>query len=181
MDRPYQVLLDRSYAVCSGYGLRRTKQEEKTEQPPTKRSPENARWRLRALHLFTLYETHSSGAIRREQSLLTAPVRIIVVISVVGDLLPTTPVGLDRPDLTVASGVVDIGYPLTAGSIVRVGVVRGVVGDWLLGSSARIEGIDLVTIGSALARVGYLLAGRRVGRLIVVRGIVGELFLAPSA
>src|SRR5215204_650363 len=60
-----------------------------------------------------LCETHSSGATRRERSLFTAPLRIAVVISVVGDLLPTTPVGLDRPDLTVASGVVDIGYPLT--------------------------------------------------------------------
>src|SRR5215208_423904 len=60
-----------------------------------------------------LCETHSSGVTRREKSLLTAPVRIIVVISVVGDLLPTTPVGLDRPDLTIGSGVVDKGYPLT--------------------------------------------------------------------
>ena len=60
-----------------------------------------------------LCETHSSGATRREQSLLTAPVRIDVVISVVGDLEPTTPVRLDRPDLTVASGVADKGYPLT--------------------------------------------------------------------
>ena len=84
-----------------------------TEQPPTKRSPDDARWHFRALDLLTLYETHSSGAIRRERSLLTAPVRSIVVISVVGDLLPTTPVGLDRPDLTIGSGVVDKGYPLT--------------------------------------------------------------------
>ena len=60
-----------------------------------------------------LCETHSSGATRREKSLLTAPVRIDVPISVVGDLLPTTPAWLDRPDLTVGSGVVDIGYPLT--------------------------------------------------------------------
>src|SRR5215208_70298 len=86
-----------------------------TEQPPTKRSPDDARWwRLRALDLFTLLcETHSSGAIRREQSLLAAPVRIAVVISVVGDLLPTAPVRLDRPDLVVASGVVDKSYLLT--------------------------------------------------------------------
>ena len=34
------------------------------------------------------------GATRREQSLLTAPVRIAVVSTVVGDLLPTTPAGL---------------------------------------------------------------------------------------
>ena len=60
-----------------------------------------------------LCETHSSGATRREKSLFAPPGRIGVVISVVGDLLPTTSTGLDRPDLTVASGVVDIGYPLT--------------------------------------------------------------------
>ena len=60
-----------------------------------------------------LCETHSSEATRRDKSLFTAPVRIAVVISVVGDLLPTTPAGLDRPDLTVASGVVDIGNLLT--------------------------------------------------------------------
>src|SRR5918995_2353434 len=62
--------------------------------------------------LYSLYETHSSDATRRKGSLLLAsPVRLIVVISVVGDLLPTTPVGLDRPDLTIGSGEVDIGYP----------------------------------------------------------------------
>jgi hypothetical protein len=60
-----------------------------------------------------LRQTHSSGATRREQSLFTAPVRIAVVISVVGGLLPTTPAGLDSPDLSVGSGVVDIGYLLT--------------------------------------------------------------------
>jgi hypothetical protein len=65
------------------------------------------------LPISLLCETHSSGATRREQSLLTAPVRIAVVISVVGDLLPATPVGLDRPDLSIGSGEVDIGYPLT--------------------------------------------------------------------
>jgi hypothetical protein len=84
--------------------------------PSTKRSPEYARWwRIRTPDLFTLCETRSSGATRREQSLLlSAPVRIAVVISVVGDLLPTTPARVDRPDLTVGSGdVVDIGYLLT--------------------------------------------------------------------
>jgi hypothetical protein len=65
------------------------------------------------LQISLLCETHSSNATRREKSLLTAPIRIAVVISVVGDLLPATPVGLDRPNLTVASGVVDIGYLLT--------------------------------------------------------------------
>ena len=46
---------------------------------------------------------------------MAPPVRILVVSSVVGDLLPTTPAGVDRPDLIVASNVVvvDIGYLLT--------------------------------------------------------------------
>src|SRR5829696_5560662 len=101
-----------------------------------------------------LCETHSSGATRGEQSLLTAPVRIAIVISVVGDFLPTTPVGLDRPDLTVASGVVDIGYPLTRRRVGGVGVVRGVVGDWSPATPVGLDGIDLVTVGSALARIG---------------------------
>jgi len=65
------------------------------------------------LQISLLCETHSSGATRREKSLLTAPVRIGVVSSVVGDLLPTTPAGLDRPDLTVGSGRVYVGYALT--------------------------------------------------------------------
>src|ERR687897_824186 len=102
-----------------------------TEQPSTKRSPENARWRLRALDLFAFCETHSSGVTRREQSLLTTPVRIAVVISVVGDLEPVSPVGLDRVDLFVVSGVVGKCYPLAVGSVVGVVVVRGVVSDWL--------------------------------------------------
>jgi hypothetical protein len=83
--------------------------------PSTKRSPDVARWRLQAPNLFTLCETHSSEPTRRKKSLLTAPVRPVVVISVVGDLEPATPVGLDRPDLTVGSGSgdVDIGNLLT--------------------------------------------------------------------
>ena len=65
------------------------------------------------LPISLLCETHSSGASRREESLLAPPVRIAVVISVVGDLLSTTPVGFDRPDLSVGPGDVDIGYLLT--------------------------------------------------------------------
>src|SRR5215213_3130182 len=65
------------------------------EDGVAKKSPYYARWRIRALDLFILCETHSSGSIRREKSLLlTAPVRIAVVSTVVGDLLPTTPAGL---------------------------------------------------------------------------------------
>src|SRR5215208_831645 len=115
---------------------------------------------------LTLCETHSSRSIRREKSLLfTAPVRIAVVSTVVGDLEPSSPAGLDRVDLFVAPTVeVDIGYPFAAGSLAGPFVFRGVVGDWLLASSSRIYGVDLVTVGPALARVGYLLATRRVGR-----------------
>ena len=82
--------------------------------PLTKRSPENSRWRLRAPYFLTLCETHSSGSIRRETSLLTAPVRLIVVSTVVGNWGPTTTTGADRIDLRVGSGCgVDIGYLLS--------------------------------------------------------------------
>jgi len=50
------------------------------EDAVAKKSPDYARWRLRALDLFILCETHSSGATRREKSLLlTAPVGPVVV------------------------------------------------------------------------------------------------------
>ena len=75
------------------------------------------------LQISLLDETHSSGATRREQSLLAAPVRIAVVISIVGDLLPASPAGLDRPDLTVGSGRVYVGYALTGRREGRGGVV----------------------------------------------------------
>ena len=56
---------------------------------------------------------------------MAPPVRIAVVISVVGDGLPTTPAGVDRVDLTVGSGdVVDIDYLLTRRRVGRVIVVR---------------------------------------------------------
>jgi hypothetical protein len=58
-------------------------------------------------------ETHSSGATRRENWLLTAPVRIEVGRDVVDDLVLTLPVWFDRVDLTVGSCVVDKGYALT--------------------------------------------------------------------
>src|ERR687890_214228 len=90
-----------------------------------------------------LDETHS-GATRREESLLTAPVRIAVVISVVGDWLPASSDGFDGVDLFVAFGDgVSVGYPLATGTVVRRVVVRGVVGDWSLASSSGIDGVDL--------------------------------------
>jgi hypothetical protein len=66
------------------------------------------------LQISLLCETHSSGATRKEQSLLTAPVWPVVVKTVVSDLEPSSPVGFDCPNLTIACcGVVDIGYLLT--------------------------------------------------------------------
>jgi hypothetical protein len=59
-----------------------------------------------------LCEIHTSGTTRREKSLLTAPVRIKVSRGDVDDLV-LPPVWFDRVDLTVGSGVVDIGYALT--------------------------------------------------------------------
>src|SRR5918993_322776 len=94
------------------------------------------------LQISLLDETHSSGATRREQSLLAAPARIAVVISVVGDLLPASSTGLDRPDLFVAFDEgVSVGYAFATGTVVGRVVVRGVIGDWLLASSG-IDGVD---------------------------------------
>jgi hypothetical protein len=53
---------------------------------------------------------------------LSAPVRVAVEISVVGDGLPTTPAGVDGVDLVVLSLVVDIGY--LAGLARKVGLRR---------------------------------------------------------
>ena len=82
------------------------------------------------LQISLLCETHSSGATRREQSLLTPPVRIMVVRIVVGDSGPATPVRLNVIDLGVSgSGVVDIGYLLTGRRVGRLEVIRIVVGE----------------------------------------------------
>jgi len=80
---------------------------------PQQRGARNTRDGASGLPTSLLCKTHFPGATRREKWLLTAPVGPVVVISVVGDLVPATPVGLDRPDLVVGSGVVDKGYLLT--------------------------------------------------------------------
>src|SRR5829696_7946144 len=106
-----------------------------------------------------LCETHSSGATRREQSLLTAPVRIAVVISVVGDWLPTTPAGCDRIDLSVGGcGVVDIGYLLTGRRVGRVVVVRSVVGDVEPASPVGLDCVDLIVASGDEVSIGYAFA-----------------------
>src|SRR5918993_1130851 len=152
-----------------------------TEQPSTKRSPENARWRLRALVLFAFCETHSSGVTRREQSLLTAPVRIAVVSSVVGDLEPASPVGLDRPDLTVGSGdVVFIGYLLTGRRVGRVVVVGGVVGDLEPVSPVGLDRVDLFVVSGVVGKCYPLAVGSVVG-VVVVRGVVSDWLPASPA
>jgi hypothetical protein len=62
------------------------------EDAVARKSTDYARWRIRALDLFILCDTHSSGATRREKSLLLAPpVRSIVASTVVGDFLPASP------------------------------------------------------------------------------------------
>ena len=65
---------------------------------------------------------------------------------------------MDRIDLSVASGdVVSICDSLAAGSVVGEVVVGGVVGDWLLASTADIDGVDL-GVGSFVALVSDALA-----------------------
>src|SRR5918998_187942 len=61
---------------------------------------------------------------------LTPPVRIKVGRGVVGDLVPTTPVGVDGVDLavTVGSVVARIGYLLAVRGVVGGRVARRVVG-----------------------------------------------------
>ena len=70
--------------------------------------------------------------------------RRVVVRGVVGDFELASPIGFDRIDLFVASGgVVGIGYPFAAGTVVGGVVVRGVVGDFKSAPSAEIDGVDL--------------------------------------
>src|SRR5215217_2281602 len=134
--------------------------------------------------LYSAKLTQSSGATRREKSLLPPPVRIIVVSTVVGDWLPTTPAGVDRVDLSVGSGcVVDIGYLLTGRRVGRVVVARTVVGDVELAPSVGLDRVDLgVGSGSGVVvGIGYPLAAGSVVGVVVLRGVVGNVELAPTA
>src|SRR5215211_5961490 len=98
-----------------------------------------------------LCETHSSGATRREKPpLLTAPVRLKVSSTVVGNWGPTTPAGLDRVDFIVVSVVALEGYLLTAWRVGRVAVVRGVVGELFLAPSVSLDGVDLKVVSVVL-------------------------------
>jgi hypothetical protein len=63
---------------------------------------------------------HSSGPTRREQSLLTPPVRIVIGRGVVGDSVLTTPVGFDSIDLGVVSVISRIGYLAVRARIVSL-------------------------------------------------------------
>ena len=129
-----------------------------------------------------LCETYSSGATRREESLLrptsafTCPVRIPVLRIVVGDFGITTTVGVDVIDLVVAgSWVVDIGYALTGRRVGRVVVVRIVLGDVDPASPVDVDRVDLVVAIGDEVGIGYLLAIRRVVGLVVVRIVVGDV------
>src|SRR5215207_155010 len=159
-----------------------------TEQPPTKRSPENARWHLRAL--FRIYLTlrrhsFSESALERGASLLTAPPRRIEVAStVVGDLDLSSPVGFDSVDLGVGSGssVVAVGYPLAAGRVGRCVVGGTIVGNWDLSSPTGFDRVDLeVSCGAVLSLVGYPFAIGRIGTIVVGRSVVCELNPTPAA
>src|SRR5215217_5588256 len=116
----------------------------------TKWSPEDARWHLRAPDFLTLCETHSSAATRRDKSLLTAPVRLIVACTVVGDVESASPIGADRIDLFVGSGsgVVFISYLLTGRRVGREVVVLRVVGDVEPAPTADLDGVDLFVASS---------------------------------
>ena len=138
------------------------------------------------LPISLLWETHSSGATRREQSLLTAPVRLKVVRTVVGDVESASPIGFDRIDLSVGSGsgLVGIGYPIATGTVVRVVVLRRVVGDVEPAPSADLDGIDLGVGGCSgffVALISDALATRRVGWIRVFRIVVGDVKLVPTA
>ena len=101
---------------------------------------------------------------------MSAPVRIIVVSTVVGDWGPTTPAGCDRIDLSVGSGcLVDIGYLLTGRRVGRVVVVRSVVGELFLASPVGFDSVDLF-VGSGFGVVGIcypLAVGSVVGVVVI--------------
>ena len=64
---------------------------------------------------------------------------------------------------------------------VRIIVVRGVVGDWVLTPAAYVDRVDLfVGSGSGVVGVGYPLALRRVGRKVVGCTVVGDWELVPT-
>jgi hypothetical protein len=76
------------------------------------------------LQISLLWETHFSGATRREKSLLlTVPVRLKVSSTVVGNWDPTAPAGFDRIDFIVVSVVALEGDLLTTWRVGRGAVV----------------------------------------------------------
>src|SRR5215212_4833819 len=129
---------------------------------------------------YSLLRTYPEG----EQSLLTPPVRIVVVRGVVGDRPLTPTVYADRVDLGVdpGSGVGVIGYALTGRRVGRVIVVRGVVGEWALAPTAHVDGVDLgVGSGPGEVGIGYALAVGGVVGVVVLRGVVGDVEPTPAA
>jgi hypothetical protein len=126
-------------------------EQEETELPPIKRSPENARWRLRALFRFYLtLQRHSSSesALEGGASLLLAPPgRLVVASTVVGDWVLTSPTDFDRIDLAVISaGGRAIGYLLATGRVGRRIVGRAVVGDIELTPTAGVDLVELLVV-----------------------------------
>src|SRR5215212_7987478 len=138
---------------------------------PQQSGAQKTRWHLRAPDFLTLCETHSSGATRRGQSLLSAPVRLIVACTVVGDVESASPIGADRIDLFVGPGsgstVVFIGYLLTGRRVGREVVVRGVIGDWLPASPVGFDGVDLIVPSDEVGICYPLAIGSVVGVVVI--------------
>src|SRR5215217_3177023 len=99
--------------------------------------------------LTLVNSTEQRSKIRKREPAARSVLRLCVLCSVTIERCGATP----SPDR--AQG----GASLLAAPPGRAVVVRGVVGNFDLTSSARVDGVDLVvTIGAVLARVGYLLA-----------------------
>src|SRR5215208_1564299 len=140
-------------------------QEERPQEERQSNLQQRGAWNTRddasRLPISLLCETHTSGATRREKSLLTAPVRIKVGRGVVDDLVLTPPVWFDGVDLFVASGdVVGIGYPLAVVRVVGIVVVRSVVGDVELVPTAYVDGVDFRVSSFFVALISDPLATR---------------------
>src|SRR5215216_698522 len=99
--------------------------------------------------LTLVNNTEQRSKIRNREPAARSVLRLCALCSVTIERWGATP----SPDR--AQG----GASLLAAPPGRIVVVRGVVGNIDLTSSARVDGVNLVvTVGSVLARVGYLLA-----------------------
>src|SRR5215211_407517 len=123
--------------------------------------------------LTLVNSTEQRSKIRKREPAARSVLRLRALCSVTIERWGATP----SPDR--AQG----GASLLAAPPGRVVVVRGVVGNFDLTSSTRVDGVDLVvTDGCIPARVSYRLGARRIGKPAVVVGrVVGKLDLTSSA